>query len=93
MGDCRHRNLGGKDRALLNEELKQELGEALQMLPPDGGMWNSRKIAEWIAGKTGRQVRAQRGWEYLRLLGYTLQVPRPAHAKADAEQQEEFRKG
>ena len=91
LGDSRHRNPGAKDRALLSPQLREGLGDALQSPPQDGGMWNSRKVAEWIAGKTGRKVGVQRGWEYLRLLGYTPQVPRPTHARADIERQAEFR--
>ncbi len=78
LGDRRHRNPGAKDRALLSP-------------PTGGGMWNSRKVAEWIAGRIGREVGVQRGWEYLRLLGYTPQVPRPTHARADTKQQDEFK--
>jgi len=91
LGDRRHNNPGGGKRALLTGEQKAELGRALQTPPDDGGMWSSRKVAEWIEEKTGKQSRAQRGWEYLRLLGYTPQEPRPAHAKADPVEQEEFR--
>lgn len=92
LGDSRHHNPGAAHRALLSPQLRQELGEALQSLPPDGGMWSSRKVAEWIGARTGRHVGVQRGWEYLRLLGLTPQVPRPAHVKADRETQEEWRK-
>jgi transposase len=93
LGDRRHHNPGAKDRALLNAEQREELSEALKKPPEDGGMWNSRKVAEWIERRTGRGgVRAQRGWEYLRRLGYTPQVPRPAHAKADPQEQEAFKK-
>lgn len=53
-------------------------------------MWTSRKVAAWIAARTGRPVSVQRGWEYLRHLGRTPQVPRPAHAKADSQAQERF---
>lgn len=60
--------------------------------PPDGGLWTSQKVATWIEQATGRRVRAQRGWEYLRRLGYTPQVPRPTHAKANPAEQEQFRK-
>ncbi len=92
LGDRRHRNPGGVKRALLDAPLKVELGEALQSPPPDGGLWTSRKVAEWIAARTGRAVRVQRGWEYLKSTGHTPQVPRPAHAKTDPAQQEQFRK-
>jgi transposase len=91
LGDRRRRNPGAKGRALLGPRLREELGEALSSPPADGGMWNSRKVAEWIAERVGREVGVQRGWEYLRLLGYTPQVPRPTHARADTAEQEEFR--
>jgi transposase len=90
LGDRRHRNPGAEP--LLSPEQQRELREALEDSPPDGGMWNSRKVAEWIEERTGRKVRAQRGWEYLRRLGYTPQVPRPTHAGADLQEQEAFKK-
>jgi transposase len=93
LGDRRHQNPGGSGRALLTEEHQRELSQALKEPPPDGGMWNSGKVAKWIEERTGRSgVRAQRGWEYLRKLGNSPQVPRPAHAQADPEKQEAFKK-
>ncbi len=92
IGDRRHHNPGGTERALVGAALREELGQALQAPPPGGGLWNSAKVAAWIAAKTGKPVRVQRGWEYLRRLEHTLQVPRPVHAKADPAQQAAFRK-
>jgi transposase len=93
LGDRRHRNPGARDRALLNTEQREELCEALKKPPADGGMWNSRKVAEWIEEKTGRKgVRAQRGWEYLKRLDHSLKVPRPRHARVDPHEQEAFKK-
>jgi hypothetical protein len=68
--------------------------EALESPPGDGGMWSSRKVAEWIEHKSGRKrpVKAQRGWKYLRMLGNTPQVPRPSQAGADPEEQAAFKK-
>src|ERR687886_1939029 len=95
LGDRRHRNPGARDRALLGAERREELREALTKPPPDGGMWNSRKVGEWIEQKTGRVVsrKKQRGWEYLRKLGHSPKAPRPRHAKADEREQEAFKKG
>jgi hypothetical protein len=56
LGDRRHRNPGAKERALLTAEQQQELKEALAKRPPDGGMWNSRKVGEWIEDKTGKKL-------------------------------------
>jgi transposase len=90
VGDRRHRNPGASP--LLSAQEQRELSEALKEPPQDGGMWNSRKVAEWIEHKTGRRVKAQRGWEYLRRLGYSPQVPRPVHAGANKQEQEAFKK-
>lgn len=93
LGDQRHRSPGGAQRALLDAEGREGLRRALAEPPEDGGLWSSRKVAEWIEAKTGRRgVRAQRGWEYLRKLGHTPQVPRPANAKADPEEREAFKR-
>jgi transposase len=93
LGDRRHANPGAASRTLLTPAQQQELAEALEAPPEDGGMWSSRKVAEWIERRTGRQgVRAQRGWEYLRKLGNTPQVPRPSQAGADPEEQAAFKK-
>lgn len=82
LADGRHTNPGGT--FLLSPAQRQALDAALDAPPPDGGLWSGRKVAAWIAAETGRPVPPQRGWEYLRRLGRTPQVPRPAHALADA---------
>ncbi|MCA1837651.1 MAG: winged helix-turn-helix domain-containing protein [Actinobacteria bacterium] len=94
LGDRRHQNPGARERALLTAEQREELAEALRKPPSDGGMWNSRKVGEWIEEKTGKAVsKKQRGWEYLRRLGNSPKVPRPHHAKANKREQEAFKKG
>jgi transposase len=93
LGDRRHSNPGAKDRALLDGEGRLELARALAGRPPDGGMWNSRKVAEWIEARSGRKVSKQRGWEYLRKLGHSPKSPRPRHKNADRREREAFKKG
>jgi len=95
LGDRRHANPGAKERALLDEEGQARLQEALlKEAPPGGGMWSGPKVARWIEEKTGMErVHAQRGWEYLRKVGMSPQVPRPSNAKgADASEREAFKK-
>ncbi len=78
---------------LLSPELQQTLFQALQAPPAEGGIWTGRKVAAWIKRTTGITTHPQRGWEYMRRLGFTTQAPRPRHAQAaSAEQQTTWKK-
>ncbi len=90
VGDMRHNNPGVK--ALLSTEQQLELWQALQGEAPDGGLWNSRKVAQWIEENTGKKTYVQRGWEYVKKLGFNLKRPRAKHEKANIEDQEAFKK-
>jgi transposase len=96
LGDRRHSNPGAKERALLDEAGEEELLEALQGPPPacvGGGMWSGPKVALWIAKRNGlEEVHLQRGFEYLRKVRYSPQVPRPANARAEDSEKEAFKK-
>jgi transposase len=94
LGDPRHGNPGAKERALLDEAGEEELLEALSGTPPGGGMWSGPKVARWIKERNGlEKVHVQRGFEYLRKVGMSPQVPRPSNAKgADPSEQEAFKK-
>lgn len=64
MKDKRHQHPGGM--SMLNEVQQAQLLQTLQSPPVDGGLWNSRKVAEWMSNLLDHPVSIQRGWEYLR---------------------------
>ena len=81
LGDRRRGN-GAKARVLTPGVL-DTLRERLKRPPDDGGVWSSRKVAAVMAAELGlAKVAEQRGWEALRAIGWTIQRPRPRHARA-----------
>ncbi len=82
---------GGGNR-LLNTEQLNRLKETLTQKPQDKGLWTGPKVARWMEKETGRtKIHDQRGWEYLKKLGYSWQKPRPKHKKGCPIQQQEFK--
>ena len=90
MKDKRHQHPGGQP--ILSEVELAQLLQVLQTPPADGGLWNSRKVAEWISNLLNRPVSVQMGWDYLRLLELRLRVPRPEHELSDRDIQEAWKK-
>ena len=92
LGDQRTKNTGA--RPLLSHEDEAALRDTLAEPPADGGLWTGPKVAAWMTARLGRKIWPQRGWDYLKKLGYSSQVPRPRHAKAaSAEEQQAFKRG
>jgi len=88
LGDLRRGN-GAKPR-LLTPELLDKLRLRLQSPPDDGGVWTSRKVAAVMAAELElKSVAVQRGWEALQAIGWSIQKPRPRHAKAATQQEQE----
>lgn len=92
LGDRRQGN--GAKATILTPEILDMLRERLKTSPGDGGVWTSKKVAALIAAELGlAKVAEQRGWEALRAIGWTIQKPRPRHARAASpEAQAEFKK-
>jgi transposase len=92
LGDLRRRN--GAPATILKPELLAKLGGRLREPPSDGGLWSSRKVADWMAGELGlTSVAAQRGWEALKTIGWSIQKPRPKNPKsATSEEAAAFKK-
>jgi len=93
LGDQRRRN--GRAASLLRADVLAALAERLCALPDDGGLWSGAKVAAWMARYLGLEhVHPQRGWEALKRIEWSLQAPRPRHARAATpEQQAEFKGG
>lgn len=85
LGDQRKRNIGRE--SLLEDVEQAQLWQLLQQPAPDGGLWNSRKLADWLSAHIGRQVSRQRGWEYLQQMGFRLKIPRPSHRESCLSEQ------
>jgi transposase len=92
LGDRRRGNRGAKP--LLDEADLEALRERLKTPPDDGGLWTGPKVARWIAARRGLvHVHVPRGWEALKKIGWSIQVPRPKNPKAAApEDQAAFKK-
>lgn len=90
LGDRRENNPGGK--TLLDEVQAAQLLQVIQQPAPDGGLWNGRKVADWMSELLERQVSPQRGWEYFKAMEYRLRMPRPENQQADQLEQEDWKK-
>jgi transposase len=92
LGDQRRRN--GRTATLLTEAVLSALAERVRTPPAEGGVWSGPKVAAWIARHLGlAQVHPQRGWEALKRIGWSLQAPRPRHARAAAAAEQAAFKG
>ena len=92
LGDRRRGN--GAKATILTAEVLAVLRERVKRPPDDGGVWSSRKVAAVMATELGlTKVAEQRGWEALRAIGWTIQRPRPRHARAATpDEQAKFKK-
>jgi transposase len=76
----RRKDNGSEPR--LTARRRDALYAALQHRPPDGGVWTGPKVARYVHTRWGVEVGPVTGWRWLRDLGFTLQVPRPSHARS-----------
>jgi transposase len=90
LGDGREENPGAAP--LLDDIQQANLWQTLKEPAPDGGLWNGRKVAEYLSELIGQPISRQLGWEYLKQMRMRLRVPRPQHQAADKEEQEAWKK-
>jgi len=88
LGDRRRNN--GREPSILTPSVLAGLKQRLETPPPDGGLWSGPKVSAWMAEELGLEaVAPQRGWEALRAIEWTLQMPRPQHPQAATEEEQE----
>ncbi len=85
LKDRRHNNPGAP--TLLSDEEMLLLAQNVRKDYAKGIVWNAAKVVRWLKQELGKEVHERRAYEYLAAIGFSAQVPRPAHAKADKEQQ------
>ena len=90
IGDGRHNKSG--QPSPLNQVQQQKLKQEILAAQERGENWNGRRVAQWMSEQLGRPVHMQRGYEWLAKLGFSSQMPRPAHKNADVEEQGVFKK-
>src|SRR5919107_781054 len=92
LGDQRRRN--GRPASLLTPALLAALAKRVRRPPEDGGLWTGPKGAAWMARRLGlARVHPQRGWEGLKRIEWSIQAPRPRHARAAGpEEQAAFKR-
>ncbi len=90
LGDGRHNNPGAE--SLLDDQQQANLLEALRGPAPDGGLWNGRKVADYLSDLLEHRITRQQGWVYLRQMEMRLRVPRPEHEESDPKAQEAWKK-
>jgi transposase len=92
LGDRRRRN--GRMASLLTEDVLAALAKRVRTPPEDGGAWSGPKAGAWMARHLGlAAARPQRGWEALKRIGWSIQAPRPRHARAATPEQRAAFKG
>lgn len=66
-------NKGSGRPTLLTPDQQAALQELIKTPPDGGGSWSGPKVAAWISQQIGRDVSPQRGWDYLKRMGYPLE--------------------
>lgn len=85
LGDLRRHNPGAVPK--LDDVQQVNPLQAIRGPAPDGGLWNGRKVADYLSQVLGVPISRQQGWEYLKAMELRLRVPRPQHQESDEEVQ------
>ena len=90
LRDLRHTNPGAP--TLLSDQELLLLAQTIRQDFEKGIVWNGTDVRTWVQTELGKQVRFQRAYEFLDAVGFSLQVPRPHHAKSSDAARADFKK-
>ena len=92
LGDRRRGNAGRAP--LVTADLRDRMRVRLATPPDDGGLWTGPKVAIVLARELGLpRVHPQRGWDLLKAIAWSIQVPRPSNPReATPEEAAAFKK-
>ena len=88
--DQRHHNPGATP--LLSDAQQEELRAVLQAASASEDRWTGPQVAAWIAAKVGHPVHPQRGWDWLRRLGFSPKMARSQQPRTYADPQRSHNK-
>jgi transposase len=90
LRDLRHTNPGAP--TLLSDQELLLLAQTIRKDFEKGIIWNGMDVQTWVQTKLGKPIRFQRAYEFLDAVGFSLQVPRPRHAKSSDAARADFKK-
>lgn len=90
LRDLRHTNPGAP--TLLSDQELLLLAQTVRQDFEKGIVWNGTDVRTWVQTTLGKQIRFQRAYELLDAIGFSLQVPRPRHAKSSDAARADFKK-
>lgn len=83
----------GRTPLLTRSQLKQLRRELLKGPPHvPSGIWEMRQVRDHIQKKYGVSYKRHNIFRLLKVLGFSVQKPRPRHFKSDPRAQEQFKK-
>ena len=90
LKDGRHQNPGAP--TLLSDQELLLLAQTIRAAYAQGEVWNGARVQQWVKDELDKDVHLSRAYEFLDVVGFSLQAPRPQHAQADQAAQDEFKK-
>ncbi|MGY2895652.1 winged helix-turn-helix domain-containing protein [Deinococcus sp. UYEF24] len=90
LKDQRHGNRGAP--TLLSDADLLLLAQTIRADIAEGGVWNGNRVQAWVKTTLQKDLYLGRCYEFLDVVGYSQQVPRPRHVEADRERQDDFKK-